>query len=177
VEQERFEVSPLRPSWVVLMVFLYISFISDYGDALGNPGGWKVMLIIIFSPIIISKPLRLFVRLITFRPAVLLTEDFIYIAENRDEILWADITDVYLASNVTSYNPEFTDRSAFYIIIKVKDQEKYFMRIKNPILRQYRRWTSKLSPSPFEIKLSWVRGDEDELYQIVRSYFRNTREK
>ena len=176
MEPERFEVSPLKPSWVLLHLTGYYYFVTHFSDALAGPAGWIVLLVIIFFPIIIWKYIRLFVRLITLKPAVLLTDKSVYIAESNYTIEWVDVTDVYFATNINSYNPEMVAKDTFYIIFKVSDPEKYLSEIQNPLLRAYRKLTAKLKPSPFEIKLSWVRGDEDELYQIVRSYFKYSRQ-
>ena len=63
-----------------------------------------------------------------------------------------------------------------YIIIRVRDPEKYIKSIKNPFTRYYRWHTRGLwNLSPFEISLFLVRGDDDEIYHTVLKYYQNNR--
>ena len=68
---------------------------------------------------------------------MLLTDKSVYIAESNYTIEWVDVTDVYFATNINSYNPEMVAKDTFYIIFKVSDPEKYLSAIQNPLLQAY----------------------------------------
>jgi len=63
-----------------------------------------------------------------------------------------------------------------YIIISVREPEKYLKAVKNPLIRYYRWYTRNFwSYSPFEVNLFLVKGDDDEIYQLVLKYYQNFR--
>jgi hypothetical protein len=113
--------------------------------------------------------------MLLFRPALVLTEESITIIERGYTIYWKDMIDVYMAH---TGSPLDGVRSVTmdYIIIKVREPEKYLKEIKNPFTRFYRWNTRKLwSDSPFEINLFLIRGDDDDIYQLVLKYYQNLR--
>jgi hypothetical protein len=170
MEDERFEFSPLRPILLLLYVPCYLLYLSEFVDAISNPLAWIFLIPGIFATVAIFKSLRLTGLMLLIRPAVILTEESIYVAEKNDTIKWTDVMDVYMASN-----RGWTGFATYYIIIRVREEDKYLNRVKNPLLRTYRKWTRNWGPSPFDINLGWVRGDEDELLHIVLRYFQNNR--
>jgi len=175
MEEERFEVSPLKPSLALLYIPIYVFFLYRSDDSLFHPS-LGMVLIIVISPIFIWKYLRLGGLALRRKPAVLLTDESVYIADSGYTIKWTDVSDVYLASDAPSDGVGTSAlKMEYYIIIRVREPEKYLDTIKNPFLRIYRKLTKNLGPSPFEINLSWVRGDEDELFHIVLRYYQNNR--
>ena len=118
------------------------------------------------------KSLRIGYFILTRRPAVVLTNESVVITDSGDEIKWIDIADVYMTHR--GYK-DIGSIQAYYVTIKLRDPEVYLKAIKNPIIRKCRWITRKWKPSPFEIKLSLVRGDEDDNYRSVLRFYQNNR--
>lgn len=110
--------------------------------------------------------------MLLWRPAVVLTDDAITITERNYTIYWKDVIDVYMAD---SGEPAVRAPRINYIIIRVREPDKYIKAIKNPFTRYYRWYTRNWSLSPFQVNLFFVRGDDDEIYHLVLKYFQNNR--
>lgn len=175
MEQEEFGFSVLQPILFTMSTpALYYLFLEEKWFFILTHN----VLIMIFSmPFVlyIWKQLRITVLMLLQKPAVVLTEEAVIITERNYTIYWEDVMDVYL-SNDGSPAGGVTAPKNRYIIIRVREPEKYIKSIKNPFTRYYRWYTRRLwNLSPFEINLFLVRGDDDEIYHQVLKYFQNNR--
>lgn len=129
---------------------------------------------IIFCVLIIWAPLRLTFLMLTLKPALVLSNESITIAESGYTIKWTDIGDVYLSS---SGGDSLIPLKSYYIIVKVREAERkgYMMQLRNPFTRWYRWATRNWRTSLFEVNLSLIRGDNDELFHTVLKYYQNNR--
>jgi len=177
MEQERFEFSPMKPILLVILVPAVYTVFSRYVTSYTkykewfNANDWVHIAILMLVVLYLVKPLRITILMLMMRPAVVLTNECIRITYTGYTIYWTDVKDVYLGSSGSGTRGPVS----YYVIIKVRDPEKYLAKIRNPLNRWYQRITRKLRPSPFEIELSLVRGDEDEILRTVLKYYQNNR--
>jgi len=172
MEREELPFSPLQLTYCLFyLLAAYYIFSSDhYWDMMmHNP---IVLLFVACFVIYMIKSLRIGYFILTRRPAVVLTNESVVITDSGDEIKWIDIADVYMTHR--GYK-DIGSIQAYYVTIKLRDPEVYLKAIKNPIIRKCRWITRKWKPSPFEIKLSLVRGDEDDNYRSVLRFYQNNR--
>ena len=105
------------------------------------------------------------------KPAIILTNESITITERRYTIKWTDMKNVYLVRT-----PSMREPRIYYVILRVREPEKYIRSIKNPFTRYYRWYTRNLwNQSPFEVNLFLVRGDDDEIFRTILKYYQNNR--
>jgi|SRR5579872_3832941 len=172
--QERFEFSPLKPILLVVFVptiyFWFTRTLSFWGFVF-NPYVQIVTYILIYF---LWKYVRVTFLMLRLKPAVVLTNESIVITEAGYTIDWKDVKDVFMSSNAGS-GTRYALRS-YYVTIKVRDAEKYFAQIKNPFTRAFRYITRNWRETgAFEVDLSLVRGDEDEIYRTILKYYQNNR--
>ena len=107
------------------------------------------------------------------RPAVVLTDKYIKITYSGYTIYWTDVKDVFMADSGESAT---TGPQNYYVTISVREPEKYLTAIKNPFTRYYlwitRNWRET---GAFEVDLSLVRGNEDEIFHTILKYYQNNR--
>jgi len=114
------------------------------------------------------RQLRITFLMLIRKPALILTDKGVTITERNYTIYWEDIMDVYKAFGRGSPRN--------YVIIRVREPEKYIRAIKNPFTRYWRWYTRNLfNLSPFEVNLFLVRGDDDEIYHTVLKYYQHNR--
>src|ERR1700744_4126695 len=173
---ERFEFSPLKP--ILLVVFvpaIYFWFTRSLSllAFIYNPYAQIITLILLYF---LWKYLRITFYMLSLKPAVLLTDESIAITESGYTIDWKDVKDVYMSSNGVGAGMPFNPLRSYYITIRVREPEKYFAQIKNPFTRWFRHLTRNWRETgAFEVDLSLVRGDEDELYHTVLKYYQHNR--
>jgi hypothetical protein len=129
------------------------------------------IVVMLFSAHVI-KNLRIGYFTLIHKPAVILTDESITITAKNDTIKWTDVKDVYMTYRSIGV---LNSMRFQYITIRVREPEKYLKAIKNPIIRGSRWLTRNWRPSPFEVNLFLVRGDEDENYRLVLKYYQNNR--
>jgi len=170
MEKEELSFSPLRPILFLIFVPPLIYYFSDLLNGVSTDI-WLGLILLI--PI--WKELRITFLMLTNKPAVILTDEAITITERGYTIKWTDMKDVYLA-NDGSASGGITAPKNRYVILRVREPEKYIKSIKNPFTRYYRWYTRNLwSLSPFEVSLFLVRGDDDEIYHTILRYYQNNR--
>ncbi|HZX57349.1 MAG TPA: hypothetical protein VFE54_01440 [Mucilaginibacter sp.] len=111
--------------------------------------------------------------MLTLRPAVVLTDESITITEQNYTIYWKDVKDVFMAD---SGEAAVRSPQSYYVVISVREPEKYLRAIRNPLLRYY-RWITRnwRATGAFEVDLSSVRGDKDEIFHTILKYYQNNR--
>jgi len=129
-------------------------------------------MVVLFFLGFVIKNLRIGYFTLIHKPAVILTDESITITAKNDTIKWTDVKDVYMTAGSTGV---INAIKFYYITIRVREPEKYLKDISNPLIRKYRWLTRNWRPSPFEINLFLVRGDEDEIYHTVLRYYQNNR--
>jgi hypothetical protein len=106
---------------------------------------------------------------------VVLTSESITITERGYTIYWEDIMDVYMASDGSPQGGITTPKYR-YVIIRVREPEKYIDAIKNPFTRYYRWHTRGLwNESPFEVSLFLLKGDDYDNYHLILKYYQHNR--
>ena len=172
MEKEELAFSSLQLTYsVIYLLGIYYFFSNDtYLFAVShNP----IILIVVIGLIVyMIKSLRMGFFILTRKPAVILTNEKVVITATNDTIKWADVADIYMTYRVLGFGDSVR---LHYITIKLHDSEAYLRSIKNPIIRKYRWITRNWKPSPVEIKLSLVRGDEDDNYRSVLRFYQNNR--
>jgi len=173
MEKEEFGFSFLQPSLFVLASPGLYYFFSDRINLYAFSHSLLLMILAIPLVLFIYKHLRITLLMLFRRPALTLTSEVVTITESGYSIYWADVKDVYLADSISGVMRSPKTR---FIIISVREPEKYIKAIKNPFTRYY-RWATRgfWSESPFEISLFLVSGDDDEIYHQVLRYFQNNR--
>ncbi|MBS1525371.1 MAG: hypothetical protein JST19_06970 [Bacteroidetes bacterium] len=175
IEKETFDFSPLKP--ILLLVFvpaIYFWFTRNLSflGFIYNPYVQLVTYVLIYF---LWKYLHVTYLMLTLKPAVVLTNESIAIAQAGYTIEWKDVKDVFLSSSGGANMP-FMRLKNYYITIRVREPEKYFAQIKNPFTRAFRYLTRNWRETgAFEVDLSLVRGDEDEIYHRVLRYYQNNR--
>ena len=173
IEKETFAFSPMKPILLVIagpavyVVFSrYISSYIQYND-------WVNIMVLLGLVLYLLGPLRITVLMLMMRPAVVLTDKYIKITDTGYTIYWTDVKDVYMAD---SGEAAVRSPQNYYVVISVREPEKYLKAIKNPVTRWY-RWITRnwRETGAFEVDLSLVRGDEDEIYHRVLRYYQNNR--
>jgi hypothetical protein len=166
----KYRFSLLRPIFVMLfMPFLYLNILFF--------SRLKTVFLVIVTLILalyIERYLRILIWAIIRTPALILTDETITITESNYVIYWKDIISLYMASDASS-NTVNNPIRYYYVMIKVRDPHKYIDDIKNPIIRYYRWYTRKWSDTPFQVRLSSIKGDDDEIYHNVLRYYQNNR--
>jgi len=171
--EERFEFSPMKPILLVIaapafyVVFVrYISSSIQYHE-------WLNLIFLGGMLLFLWGPLRVTVLMLMLRPAVKLTDKYISITDTGYLIYWTDVKDVFMAD---SGETAVRGPQRYYVVISVRDPEKYLKAIKNPLTRYY-RWVTRnwRETGAFEVDLSLVRGDEDEIFHTILKYYQNNR--
>jgi hypothetical protein len=173
--REELEFSPLQPILFLIGSPAIYYIFSVRRDWFHWTNIW--LLIILTSPLLlfIWKQLRITFLMLFQKPAVILTEESITITERSYTILWKDIMDIYMANDGSPGGGTTAPKNR-YIIISVREPEKYIKAIKNPFTRYYRWYTRGFwSYSPFEVNLFLVKGDDDDIYELVLKYYQNLR--
>lgn len=171
MEKEEFLFSPLQPILFLLASPAFYYWFSNPTNVYITIHSLIVFLIIAGLIILALRQLRITLLMLTLRPALILTDESITITESFDKIYWKDVSDVYMASN----GGEVRSPTSWYVIIKVREPEIYLKAIKNPLIRNYRWYTRNWRPSPFEVNLFLVKGDDDEIYHTILKYYQNNR--
>jgi hypothetical protein len=177
MEKETFAFSPLKP--ILLIVFVpavYFWFTRNltFLGFLYNPYVQIITYILIYF---LWKYLRVTFYMLTLKPAVVLTNESVMITEAGYTIDWKDVMDVFMSSTGGSGSgTPFMPLKSYYVTIRVREPDKYFAQIKNPFTRCF-RWLTRnwRETGAFEIDLSLVRGNEDEIYHTVLRYYQNNR--
>jgi hypothetical protein len=174
MEEERFGFSRMKPIMLITCIpvlYLWITRESNHFVWLFNPLFW-------IGVVYLWKYIRITFFIIIRKPAVILTNDSITITDEDYSIKWTDVMDVYMAHGGRGRPEESTSASpaTYYIIITVREPEKYLRAIRNPFTRWY-RWVTRnwRETGAFEVDLSLVRGDEDEIFHRVLRYYQNNR--
>jgi hypothetical protein len=176
IEKETFAFSPLKPILLVVFVpaiYFWFTRTLSFLALVYNPLAQVITFILIYF---LWKYLRVTFLMLTLKPAVILTNESIVLTYAGYTINWKDVKDVYLSSSGGGGNGLYMPLKSYYITIRVREPEKYFAQIKNPITRWFRHATRNWRETgAFEVDLSLVRGDEDEVYHRVLRYYQNNR--
>lgn len=172
MEKEEFAFSPLQPILFVIASPAFYYWFSSETDVYLTTHSPIVFLIVAGLTVLAVRQVRITILMLFLRPAVILTDESITLTESFDKIYWKDVSDVYVASNGDGVM-RFPSKS--YVIIKVREPEAYLKAIKNPVSRNYRWYTRNWRPSPFEVNLLLVKGDDDEIYHTILKYYQNNR--
>jgi hypothetical protein len=173
---ERFEFSPLKP--ILLLVFvptIYFWFTRtlSFWGFVTNPYVQIITYILIYF---LWKYMRITYLMLRLKPAIVLSNESIVITDAGYTIDWKDVKDVFMSSNGGGAGMPFNPLRSFYVTIRVRDAEKYFSQVKNPFTRAFRYVTRNWRETgAFEVDLSLVRGDEDEIYHTILKYYQNNR--
>lgn len=175
-EKEAFSFSPMKPMLLILFVpaiYFWFTRSLSFLELIYNPYAQLITFILIYF---LSKYVHITYLMLTLKPAVVLTNESIVITYAGYTIDWKDVKDVYMSSNGGGAGVPFNPLKTFYVTIRVRDPEKYFAQIKNPFTRWFRHVTRNWRETgAFEVDLSLVRGDEDEIYHRVLRYYQNNR--
>jgi len=175
MEKEEFSFSPLQPILFVIAAPAITYWFSDKIKWMMMTHSLLTLLFIILISLLVWKQLRITFLMLTNKPAVVLTNEAITIIERGYTIKWTDMKDVYLGSDGSAFGGITAPKNR-YVILRVREPEKYIKSIKNPFTRYYRWYTRNLwSLSPFEVSLFLVRGDDDEIYHTILRYYQNNR--
>ncbi len=173
--REELEFSPLQPILFVIGSPAIYYIFSNKINLVVLFHSWVGLIFLFLFGLFVWKYLRITVLMLLQRSAVILTEEVITITERNYTIYWKDMIDVYLVNDGSPGGGTTAPKSR-YITIVVREPEKYIKTIKNPFTRYYRWYTRNWwSYSPFEVSLMLVRGDDDEIYQLVLKYFQHFR--
>lgn len=172
MEKEEFAFSPLQPILFVMASPAFYYWFSNEIDVYLTTHSVIVFLIVAGLTFLALRQLRLTLLMLLLRPAVILTDEFNSITESFDKIYWKDVSDVYMAS---SGGGAMRAPVTSYVIIKVRQPEAHLRAIKNPVSRNYRWYTRNWRPSPFEVNLFLVKGDDDEIYHTILRFYQNNR--
>jgi len=175
MEEEKFWFSPLKPILLVVFipaVFMWFTTTFSVLAFIYNPLIQIITYILLYF---LWRYIRITFLMLASRPAVVLTEESITITEAGYTINWKDVNNVFFASG-GGLNMPFMPLKTYYITIRVREPEKYFAQIKNPFTRAFRYVTRNWRETgAFEVDLSLVRGDEDEIFHTVLRYYQNNR--
>ncbi len=173
---ERFEFSPLKPILLVIFVpaiYFWFTRTLTFWGFVTSPLAQIITYTLIYF---LWKYVRITFLMLRLKPAVVLTDKSIVITEAGYTIDWKDVKDVYLSSNGGGAGMPFNPLRSYYVTIRVRDAEKYFAQVKNPFTRAFRYVTRNWRETgAFEVDLSLVRGDEDEIYHTILKYYQNNR--
>src|ERR1700743_1955235 len=173
--REEFEFSPLQPILFVISSPAIGYIISSNQNWFYWTHSWLLIILILPFLLFIWKQLRITFLMLFRKPAIILTEETITITERSYTIYWKDMIDVYLVNDGSPGGGTTAPKSR-YITIVVREPEKYIKAIKNPFTRYYRWYIRNWwSYSPFEVSLMLVKGDDDEIYELVLKYFQHFR--
>ncbi|HTD99330.1 MAG TPA: STM3941 family protein [Mucilaginibacter sp.] len=176
MEPEEFAFSPLQPILFVMAspAYYYMFFSGKYDWFFILTHNWFVWVFALPFILFTWKQTRPTLLMLLRKPAVILTDKGITITERNYTIYWEDIMDVYMAhQGGGSYRANTMNQ---YVIIRVREPEKYIKAIKNPFTRYVRWYTRNLfNLSPFEVSLFLVRGDDDEIYHTILNYYQHNR--
>jgi hypothetical protein len=178
MEKEEFQFSPLRPILLVISspaVYYFFSTVLNRISSFTLIGNIFEIAFAIPLLIIVWRELRITFLMLLQKPAIVLTDESITIVERRYTIKWTDMKDVYMANDGSS-GGGITAPKNRYVILRVREPEKYIMSLKNPFTRYY-RWCTRgfWSLSPFEVSLFLIKGDDDEIYHTILKYYQNNR--
>ena len=171
---ERFEFSRLKPILLVVFVptiYFWFTRTLSFWAFVTNPIAQIITYILIYF---LWKYVRVTFLMIRLKPVVILTNESIIITEAGYTIDWKDVKDVFMSSSGGS-GTRYALRS-YYVTIRVRDAEKYFAQIKNPFKQAFRYVTRNWRETgAFEVDLSLVRGDKDEIFRTILKYYQNNR--
>lgn len=178
MEKEELQFSPSRPILFVIsspaIYYIFSSILSHISTVTLIGNIFEIVFAIILL-IIVWRELRITYLMLLQKPAIVLTNESITIVERRYTIKWTDMKDVYLANDGSPGGGTVAPKNR-YVILRVREPEKYILSLKNPFTRYY-RWCTRgfWSLSPFEVSLFLVRGDDDEIYHTILKYYQNNR--
>jgi len=169
LERETLPFSPMKPILLVIAApAFYVAFLNNINQFIKENN--IEALIIGFAVFLVIWPsIKVTALMLALRPAVTLTNESITITATGYTIYWTDVKDVCMADSGES---AVRSPQSYYVIISVRDPEKYLKAIKNPFTRNY-RWITRnwRSTGAFEVDLSLVRGDEDEILHTILRYY------
>jgi hypothetical protein len=171
---EKFYFSPLQPSLLVIASPAFVYFFADPAWVYALMHSPLVMVLVFVYLSMAIRTLRITIFMLLRVPAVILTDETITVTAKGDTIYWTDISDVLMANDANPGGGITMPRNR-YAIIKVREPEKYLKAIKNPLVRFYRWHTRNWRLSSFEVNLSLVTGDDDELFHRVLAYYQHYR--
>jgi hypothetical protein len=169
MEPEEFAFSPLQPILFIIAspAYYYMFFSGKYDWFYILTHSWFVWVFGLPFILFTWRHLRTTLLALLGKRAVILTDKSITITERNYTIYWEDVMDIYKAFNRSSNHN--------YVIIRVREPEKYIKAIKNPFTRYLRWYTRKWSLSPFEVNLFLVRGDDEKIYHTILKYYQHNR--
>lgn len=174
MEPEVLKFSPLQLILFVMVCPALFAGISQQNDWVfiltHNP---FVLIFSIVAAFYLWRLLRITIWTLIGRPAVILISEAITITNLNYTISWIDVMDVYEADGGKSKDGQPSGN--VYVIIRVREPEKYLNAIKNPFTRWFRWYTRNWKPSPFEVNLTLVRGDNEENYHLILKYYQHNR--
>lgn len=76
---------------------------------------------------------------------------------NTGKVLWEDVTDIFVKEGMGQQ----------FIMLKVRDPEKYIEREKNPLKIRIMQMNNRLYETPINISAKTVKMSFDALYQLL----------
>jgi hypothetical protein len=173
LESETFSFSAFKPILLLTCIpaiYLWLTRNITLLALVYSPLAQIMTFVIIFY---LWKYLRVTFLMLTLRPAVVLTAEAVVITESGYTIYWKDVMDVYSSSGG---GVGMIGLRNHYVTIRVREPDKYFSQITNPFTRFFsyatRNWRET---GAFEVDLSLVKGDPDEIYHTILKYYQNNR--
>ena len=164
--------SRLQPILSVLFLVFAFCFFTSHATLYMLTHNWLALICILLFLVYVIKNIRIGILTIRNIPAIILTEESIVITAKGDTVEWTDIADIYMTSN--SFG-NINLVKFFFVTIRLRDPEKYLKSIKNPFIRNYRWFTRNWRSSPVEVSLFLVKGDDEEIYQLILKYYQHFR--
>ena len=106
-------------------------------------------------------------RVFDKKPAMVLDEDGFtdYTSGvNTGKVLWKDVTGIFIKEGMGQQ----------FIMLKVKDPEKYIKREKNPLKLRILQMNNRLYETPINISAKGMKISFEDLYQLLKEKATNT---
>ncbi|TKB97573.1 STM3941 family protein [Pedobacter cryophilus] len=147
------------PSYLLFPFVMSIPIISLLTVVTSFEGYAFILFMTILTVILAIRIIKYFIRLVTGRPALSLTEKSLIDYQTGLKIDWTDIKDLNLGGTRTTY-----------ISIKLLDQEKYISLFKNPLTKIFYRLKSKIFHGTFTVNVSLIKGNNDKIFESAKHY-------
>jgi hypothetical protein len=159
-----------HPLFIPVLILIPILMMVPIYNLLNKEAPLKGYLLISFMIIVTAllffRIVKYFIRLISGKPALVITENNFFDFQTGLTIEWKDIENFSL----DGYRSK-------YISIKLNNREKYISLFKNPLARLYYRLHSKLFHGTFTFNVDFLKGKNENILEILNDYLKTVHNK
>jgi hypothetical protein len=147
--------------WTVTINILpFFVIISPFFIDKSSKDFYPVLILSIVIAILFIPGIKYFLHFLSSKPVLTFSTETLCDYRSMVIVSWSDIDDLKIVF-----------RRGQFISIKLKDANKYILKINNPILRLYYKIHSKISHGTFLIDLNYLKGNYETIFSTMNEYW------